>query len=72
MLSSQVNAITSAFVAAPSHLRHPAIDEQLDAIDEAGGVRGQEGDSLADFLRLAQAAQRYLAGQVVEQALAAA
>jgi hypothetical protein len=51
------------------HLRHTAVDEQLDTVDEAGLVRCQEGHRVGHFLRFAQPPQRYLRCEVVEQPL---
>ncbi|RBL83813.1 hypothetical protein DDE05_27940 [Streptomyces cavourensis] len=52
-----------------SDLCHAAVDEELDAIDEAGGIRGQKRHHLANLLRLAKTTQRHLCGQVIEQSL---
>src|SRR3954469_23182062 len=52
-----------------SNLHMSAIDEQLDAIDEAGLVGGEEEDCLGDLLGLADAAGGDLARQIVLGAL---
>jgi hypothetical protein len=46
-------------VATELNLRHPTIDEQLDAGDEAGVVGRQEQCGLGDFIGLAHAPHRY-------------
>jgi hypothetical protein len=47
-----------------SNLRQAAVDKQFDAIDEPGIVGGQEHGRLADFVRLAQAAERNAGGKL--------
>ena len=51
---------------AGSDLGCPAVGEQLDAVDVAGGVTGEESDSAADLFRLADAADGALAAEVFD------
>src|ERR1700761_6401256 len=52
-----------------SHLRLSAVDEELDAVDEAGGVRGEEHRGVGDLLGTTDAAERDARGEEVQQAL---
>src|SRR3954449_12283979 len=53
------------------HRPHPggeaAVDDEVGAVDEGRLVRGEEGDSGGDVLRLADAADRVPAGELVEE-----
>jgi len=52
-----------------SDLRHASVNEELDAIDETGGIRGKKRHRFANFLRFAQAAQRHLCSQIIKRLL---
>src|SRR3569833_315593 len=61
--------VRSALQICTSNLHVPAVDEQFNAVDEAGLVGGEEENGLGDLLRLADAAGWDLAGEIVLGAL---
>ncbi|MGF6775547.1 hypothetical protein P3T21_000734 [Paraburkholderia sp. GAS334] len=51
------------------NLRHPAIDEQFDAVHKTRVVGREKHGGLCDLIRCAGAPERNLRGEIIQQAL---